>query len=1488
MASKQRDIPWIDVIRFHKEIIQMDRDDFFSFSLDPNIEFDSERWTILHPFYLEDLAGPWEIKKESIVSPSLLQAISNKIIVEGYIAGPCGVISESNKKDTKKKLKPILYRSVRLEIDDNNINIVPEDGKWDLSPLQNKNDKIDIEIPIDTIVYEIIEKSNLEAIEKNASISEIIVAKLIEIIPEVKKMYSQVIVNTPTFKDIEYPWIFFTLPKSISLDAQRHLLADYIDLEKKIDDKNPNIGGLKIIEKPPIDIAGTKIDLLPIVPLNSSQTEAVSGILESKPVTVISGPPGCGKSQVVVSLLLNAWANNISVLFSSNTNASVNVVFDRLSKFECEYPIAIRSGSNKNNMEEAFRLILNNISSNKIKKYNVSIENKNELNELVSLKAEMQTFLDKKIPQEITQSLRSALTSYTTYVETDKEIESEKRKLVREIKLLGYEDVAPESFTETISSPLKSWLDNISYYKNLLENDFQEHHELETKLTSLITERNLLLQKIGIDPKSYTKFDWLFSEIGPEYFQNWTSKYQTTISKDVSEYLFPIEFKDEYLEWRNEKEAIEYVNKIEALLNEIRIGLVNYSTELNLIKETNEKYEIEKKALIEAGLSESKNYNYENLVQWKNDYYYLLSIPNKFYQFLNVRKAKKQLSITEDKIKDCYTKRVWSCFSEGDEKGRVILNENIDLIFHWMEIKKLVDEQILLKDEIEKNFRPLYTKSLNYIAFEDFQLINSDSWSKIIIKLESKKKIAVEAAEILEKKQRKEMFLSGFQKLLYEFQSILSTNPIVSTWLNEQKPYFSRSVTQLLSKPTIETNEQAQREFNSIQFEILISKWKDLIINEIKIQDYTKLIGDIPSEKYRIDEWWSKKPRCSIQKLDISSFPEKNDLLWKHLSKCNRIDNKWKKLYETSLSHKIKEKEDAYEWATENLKISVSKIPNSRKKLEIESIIQNILNEKSIVSWPLDELNSLFKEYDPIIIKNKINNLNIKISELAFTSAKESWEKNIVNEYKCLESIEKLYYHYKRYNNKIKGFSTENFKKALKAAPVWITTAKSSQSIPLEPELFDLLVIDEASQCTLTDVLPLIYRAKRIVVIGDQNQLPAIPNINIEREKFLAEKYKITKWLDLIGHNNNNIFDLGVKCTPKPRIDTLSLIEHYRSHPLIIGFSNHHIYHKSLLLRKEMTQKSMCSMASGIFGKNINGVCYQGNAGKSWVNYKEADAVCELIEDLKNDTNFNMMSIGVVSPFAAQISLLQKKINLLEFSSDITIGTAHTFQGDERDIIIFSPVISKGITEGAIKFANSPNLINVALTRAREALFVLGDFNYCKKSGGIVGNLIKYVETISLLRDTSFEELELFSWMVMEGWIPKTHVRVGNIEVDFILSNDTFGIKLVIEVDGRQHYYVEIENKKHLVYFDLNKQYIHLNNEKNNEKLYFHNIGDQSFVEINGQSYKLVQSNESIKRDDIRDEYLKGQGYKVLRITTKAIRETPANIIASIKKELEY
>jgi len=98
---------------------------------------------------------------------------------------------------------------------------------------------------------------------------------------------------------------------------------------------------------------GQKKDLVPVVPLNAPQERAVQEILGNKPVTVISGPPGCGKSQVVVSLLVNAWKEGKTVLFASTTKAAVDVVYDRLRDFECDYPLAVRAGAKDRNTIES-------------------------------------------------------------------------------------------------------------------------------------------------------------------------------------------------------------------------------------------------------------------------------------------------------------------------------------------------------------------------------------------------------------------------------------------------------------------------------------------------------------------------------------------------------------------------------------------------------------------------------------------------------------------------------------------------------------------------------------------------------------------------------------------------------------------------------------------------------------------------------------------------------------------------------------------------------------------------------------------------------------------------------------------------------------------------------------------------------------------------------------------------------------------------------
>ena len=74
----------------------------------------------------------------------------------------------------------------------------------------------------------------------------------------------------------------------------------------------------------------------------------------------------------------------------------------------------------------------------------------------------------------------------------------------------------------------------------------------------------------------------------------------------------------------------------------------------------------------------------------------------------------------------------------------------------------------------------------------------------------------------------------------------------------------------------------------------------------------------------------------------------------------------------------------------------------------------------------------------------------------------------------------------------------------------------------------------------------------------------------------------------------------------------------------------------------------------------------------------------------------------------------------------LPLATAHSFQGDERDIMIFSPVVARGISEGAARWVENPkNLINVAVTRARLALFVVADFDICRRQVRNLGDLDK-------------------------------------------------------------------------------------------------------------------------------------------------------------------
>ncbi|MEA4970135.1 MAG: AAA domain-containing protein [Candidatus Pelethousia sp.] len=218
-----------------------------------------------------------------------------------------------------------------------------------------------------------------------------------------------------------------------------------------------------------------------------------------------------------------------------------------------------------------------------------------------------------------------------------------------------------------------------------------------------------------------------------------------------------------------------------------------------------------------------------------------------------------------------------------------------------------------------------------------------------------------------------------------------------------------------------------------------------------------------------------------------------------------------------------------------------------------------------------------------------------------------------------------------------------------------------------------------------------------------------------------------------------------------------------------------------------------------------------------------------LIQQLRSIPAYTRLSIGVVTPFRAQASYIVGLLDQMRIVQGVAVGTVHKFQGDERDIMLFSPVVSRGIYQGTAKWVESPpNLVNVAITRARESLILVGDIVACRLQDGILGDFARYAENVELLRETSLDELELYSWMVMAGWSPEIHVPIGDIEVDFVLSNPEIGVKLVVEVEGRQH-----QNAR--------------------------------------------------AQDAARDAFLMAQGYAVLRFSTQDVRETPERIVDMIK-----
>ena len=291
-------------------------------------------------------------------------------------------------------------------------------------------------------------------------------------------------------------------------------------------------------------------------------------------------------------------------------------------------------------------------------------------------------------------------------------------------------------------------------------------------------------------------------------------------------------------------------------------------------------------------------------------------------------------------------------------------------------------------------------------------------------------------------------------------------------------------------------------------------------------------------------------------------------------------------------------------------------------------------------------------------------------------------------------------------------FKQVNFDTLFSALPIWLVTMEEvSQVLPLEKELFDVVIFDEATQCNISSALPILQRGKRAVIVGDPKQLRHISFLSTHRQEQLLKQYNLPpEDIYDLDYRNRSLLDFTLDQMENQR-DIHFLNEHYRSLPDLINFSNQRFYDSAISL---MTDTPTAKTEGNLHLVPVNGK----RVGKG-VNEIEIQAIIEQVKSItERDKSLDptlCKTIGVLSPFREQSNSINKAIQAV-FSLEqiqrhaILVGTPHFFQGEERDIMLLSFALDDDAHPSAFRYLEKVDVFNVSITRSRIAQYLYISF----------------------------------------------------------------------------------------------------------------------------------------------------------------------------------
>lgn len=294
--------------------------------------------------------------------------------------------------------------------------------------------------------------------------------------------------------------------------------------------------------------------------------------------------------------------------------------------------------------------------------------------------------------------------------------------------------------------------------------------------------------------------------------------------------------------------------------------------------------------------------------------------------------------------------------------------------------------------------------------------------------------------------------------------------------------------------------------------------------------------------------------------------------------------------------------------------------------------------------------------------------------------------------------------------------------------PVVTSTLLSVKNmVPWLTECIDRVIIDEAGMITIHQPFPLLVRSRKATIVGDPFQIQPIVNqgettlvryyteffennaalTSEDVQRYSPDEIKTaTTYHRAAGASGNND-DIG---------QGIRLLEHYRCHPDIISFCDD-------IIRYGLTPNT--AREPSLVGPNLLAYHVEGKMNVK-VNQEEIEAVKKVVEHLI-DHGYSAQDIGVISAFRAQADKLREVLSAQSPGLDKdAIGTVHTFQGSERRVIVLSTKACRE-RDNIAWFDRSPNLLNVAVSRAKELFILVGNLHLLESKGTHTRKLVEHI-----------------------------------------------------------------------------------------------------------------------------------------------------------------